>query len=213
MTPSRVWLAWLAANVLPSVAVSVLLVLVRDVLGTDRAVIAAYVLLFSLVTAMQARVVARWRAPRRLGSERPRRWVVWTIAGLLVAMFFGIGTVATLDGLGHERLGLVTGWAIAGLMLGTAQSVALGVAMRDALWWVIATIAGWTVAAVAYSSVAVVGAPIARAPVMRWLIGGLAVEGNIELAITALTFAAYGLLTGVVMAHLSRPVASRLGVR
>ena len=37
-----------------------------------------------------------------------------------------------------------------------------------------------------------------------------ALEGNIELAITAVTFADYGALTGAVLAHLtraSRPVA------
>ena len=214
MTPARVWVAWLAANVAPSVAVSMLLVVIRDALGTDRSVVVAYVLLFSLVAGLQARVVARWREWRAQGGARPRRWAVWTIAGLVAAMFFGVGTVATLDGLGHERLGLISGWAIAGLVLGATQAAALGVTAREAAWWVIATIVGWTSAAAAYSSLAVVGAPLTWGPVMRWLVGGLAVEGNVELAITALTFAAYGLLTGGVMARMARPgTPPRLGVR
>jgi hypothetical protein len=107
-------------------------------------------------------------------------------------MFFGVGTVATLDGLGHEWLGLIAGWTIAGLILGATQASA-------------ATIGGWASAAALYARVAELGGPIARAPGMRWLIGGLAVDGNIELAITALTFAAYGVLTGAVMARLTRP--------
>ena len=105
MTPSRVWAAWLAANVIPSVVVSVLLVLAGAALGTDRSVVVAYVVLFGLVASLQARVWSRWRATRS-GAVRQRRWVVWTVVGLVAAMFFGVGTLATLDGLGHERRGI-----------------------------------------------------------------------------------------------------------
>ena len=205
MTPARVWLAWLAANVVPSVIVSLLLTIIGETLGADGSVVVAYVVLFALVAALQARVVGRWRERRgHVGATRPRRWALWTIVGLIVAMFFGVGTVATLDGLGHEWLGLIAGWTIAGVILGTAQAMALGVSAMSALWWVAATIAGWVGAAALYSRLASVGAPIAQAPGMRWLVGGLSVDGNAELAITALTFAAYGLLTGAVMARLTR---------
>ena len=205
MTPARVWLAWLAANVVPSVVVSLLLTVIGETLGADGSVVVAYVVLFALVAALQSRVVGRWRERRgHVGATRPRRWALWTIVGLIVAMFFGVGTVATLDGLGHEWLGLILGWTIAGIILGTAQATALGVSAMGALWWVAATIAGWAGAAAVYSRLASVGAPIAQAPAMRWLVGGLSVDGNAELAITALTFAAYGLLTGAVMARLTR---------
>ena len=205
MTPSRVWLAWLAANVVPSVIVSLLLTAAGGALGADRSVIVAYVVLFTLVAALQSRVVGQWRERRGdAGPLRPGRWALRTIVGLIVAMFFGVGTVATLDGLGHEWLGLIAGWTIAGVILGITQAAALGVPLASAAWWVAATIAGWAGAAAVYSRIASVGAPIARAPGMRWLVGGLSVEGNVELAITALTFAAYGLLTGAVMARLAR---------
>ena len=64
MTPSRVWLSWLAANVVPSVAVSALLVLAAGTLGTDASAVIGYVALFGLVALLQARVWARWRAMR-----------------------------------------------------------------------------------------------------------------------------------------------------
>jgi len=205
MTPTRVWLAWLAANVVPSVLVSLLLTIIGETLGAAGSAVVAYVVLFALVAALQARVVGRWRERRGdVGATRPRRWALWTIVGLIVAMFFGVGTVATLDGLGHEWLGLILGWTIAGVILGTAQATALGVSTLGALWWVAATIVGWAGAAAVYSRLATVGGPIAQAPAVRWLVGGLSLDGNVELAITALTFAAYGLLTGAVMARLTR---------
>jgi len=208
VTPSRVWLSWLAANVIPSMVVSILLLLVRGALGTDRSAIVAYIVLFVLVAVLQARVWARWRAARGGSSVRARRWTAWTLIGLVAAMFFGVGTVATLDGLGHERLGLVAGWAIAGLVLGVAQAMSLAVSARAAAWWVVATIAGWAGAAAAYSTFAAATAPLVNAPVLRWLVGGLAIEGNIELAITAVTFAIYGASTGVVLASLTPRAAA-----
>jgi hypothetical protein len=201
-----VWLSWLGANVLPSVAVSVMLALVAGTLGTDTSVVVAYVALFGLVALMQARVWASSRPMREASGATGRRWTTWTIVGLVAAMFFGVGTVATLDGLGHERLGLVLGWVIAGLVLGVVQAAMLGVPARRAAWWVAASVVGWASAAAVYAPLAAIAAPIIRAPGLRWLVGGLALEGNIELAITAVTFAVYGVLTGAVLARLTRVV-------
>jgi hypothetical protein len=146
----------------------------------------------------------RWCAARRtFPPARAGRWIAWTIGGLGVAMFFGVGTVATLDGLGQERLGLVTGWAIAGVVLGCAQAAALGVSAGRAVSWVAATLVGWAGAAVACAELATENAWLTRAPVVRWLVGGLALEGNVELVITSATFAAYGILTGALLARLT----------
>ena len=198
VSASRVWMAWLAANVVPSVAVSVLLALVAGPLGTDASAVAAYVVLFALVALMQARVWARWRA------TGVRRWTMWTLIGLVVAMFFGVGTLATLDGLGHERLGLIAGWVVAGIILGAIQAPLLGAPARQAVWWVVASLIGWASAAAVFMPLAELARPVTRAPGLRWLVGGLSLEGNIELAITAVTFAVFGAFTGVVLAHLPR---------
>jgi len=204
VSPTSVWLSWLGANVVPSVAVSVLLLLVAGSLGTDASAVVAYVALFALVASMQARVWRRWRTTHGSAGATGRRWTTWTIAGLVLAMFFGVGTVATLDGLGHERLGLVLGWAIAGLVLGLVQAPMLGVSAGRAVWWVVACVVGWASAAAIYTPLASVAAPVAQMPGLRWLVGGLALEGNIELAITVVTFAVYGMLTGAVLARLTR---------
>jgi hypothetical protein len=204
VSPTSVWLSWLGANVLPSVAVSVMLALLATTLGTDTSAVLAYVALFGLVALMQARVWGRWRTTRGSAGATRRRWTTWTIIGLVLAMFFGVGTVATLDGLGHERLGLVLGWVIAGLVLGVVQAPMLGVSAARAIWWVVASVIGWASAAVVYAPLASVAGPLAQTPGLRWLVGGLALEGNIELAITAVTFAVYGMLTGVVLARLTR---------
>jgi hypothetical protein len=211
VTPSRIWLSWLAANVVPSVVVSVLLALAAGTLGTDVSAVVGYITLFGLVALLQARVWARWRAMRPGAAVTRRRWTMWTIVGLVVAMFFGVGTVATLDGLGHERLGLILGWVVAGLVLGLVQAPLLGVPASRAAWWVAAAVAGWASAAAICSPLAAVAAPIARMPLVVWLLGGLALEGNIELAITAVTFAVYGTLTGVVLARLT-PATSSVGL-
>ena len=203
MSPSRVWVAWLIANVLPSVAVSVLMAIVATTLGTNTSAVVAYVVLFAMVAVLQARVWSRWLATRQTSRGIGRRWMMWTLIGLVAAMFFGVGTLATLDGLGYERLGLVAGWVVAGLVLGLAQAPLLGVAAGRAAWWVAASVVGWATAAAVYSPLSKIAAPIAGAPGVRWLLGGLAIEGNVELAITAVTFAVYGLLTGAVLARLT----------
>lgn len=204
MTRFGVWLAWVAANVVPSVAVSALLLALRDTLGVDRAAVTAYVVLFGLVATVQALVWARWHAARSTPAVVSwRRWAGWTIVALIAAMFFGVGTVATLDGLGHEHLGLIVGWAVAGLVLGAVQAAILGASGMPQLWWVLATVASWAGAAAAYGRVAAAAAEIGRTTVVRWLVGGLSLEGNIELGITAATFAVYGMLTALVLARLT----------
>ena len=204
----RVWLEWLVANVAPSIAVSLLMVVVAGALGTNASAVVAYLVLFVLIALMQARVWARWRSSQALAS-RHRRWTTWTLVGLVVAMFFGVGTLATLDGLGHDRLGLIAGWALAGLVLGLVQAPILGVPAARAAWWVAASVVGWATAAAVYAPLSKVAAPIVGAPGIRWLLGGLAIEGNVELAITAVTFAAYGALTGAVLARLGPGIAPR----
>ena len=127
MTPGRVWAAWLTANVAPSLVVAAIILALRRALGVNQLVVIAFVLLFGLVAWLQARVWVRWRM-RREGGASPRvlRWTAWTVGGLVVAMFFGVGTLATLDGLGSETLGLVLGWLVAGLVVGLAQAFVLG---------------------------------------------------------------------------------------
>jgi hypothetical protein len=204
MTRSAIFLAWIGANVIPSVVVSVLLWSIRGTLGVDRSVVIAYAVLFALVATLQAHVWVRWKAARSEPDvPRRRRWTLSTIVGLVIAMFFGVGTVATLDGLGHEHLGLLMGWAIAGTVLGVAQSAVLGVSRKTRLWWLAASVVGWTGAAATYSSLGTVSVGLRRSSIVRWLIGGLSIDGNIELAITALTFACYGVLTGIVLARLT----------
>jgi hypothetical protein len=202
VTRTGVWAAWVAANVVPSLVVSVLLFMGTRTLGTDRSAVLAYVLLFALVAAWQGWVWVRWRGT---GSAlvSGRRWVVVTLAARVVAMFFGVGIVATLDGLGHERLGLVAGWTVAGAIVGATQAAALRASRPTAWWWIAASVAGWATAAALYVPLAAIGSGLARAPIVRWLVGGLALEGNIELGITALTFALTGMLTGVVLARLT----------
>ena len=200
MTPGRVWLAWLGANVAPSLVVAAVILAVRQTLGVDQLVVVAFVLLFGLVAWLQARVWVRWRM-RRDGGASPRalRWTAWTIGGLLVAMFFGVGTLATLDGLGSERLGLVLGWLIAGLVLGLVQSFVLGVTRVHAALWVGACVSGWGAAAALFSQLHGGSAQLAQVP----LLGSLMLEGNVELAITAFTFALYGISTGAVLSRLT----------
>jgi len=209
MTPFAVWFTWVAANVVPSLLVSALLLAFADSLGVDRSVVVAYVVLFGLVAALQARVWARSRSARPNGNRATwGRWAGWTIVALVMAMFFGIGIVATLDGLGHEHIGLIAGWAVAGGVVGGVQAMALGVSRSWVWWWVAASVAGWIIPALAYSTAAPTLGDIGRLGVVRWLVGGLAVDGNIELAITAMTFAVYGMLTGIVLARLAvRPAA------
>jgi hypothetical protein len=194
--------------VIPSVAVSVLMAIVATSLGTNTSAIVAYVVLFAMVAMLQARVWSRWLATGPTSPGAGRRWTMWTLVGLVAAMFFGVGTLATLDGLGYERLGLVAGWVIAGLVLGLAQAPLLGVAAGRAAWWVAASVVGWATAAAVYAPLATIAAPIIGAPGVRWLLGGLAIEGNVELAITAVTFAVYGLLTGAVLARLTPRTAA-----
>ena len=204
MMRSSVWLAWVAANIIPSFVVSALVLVVRDALGLDRSVVVAYVVLFGLVATLQARVRAWWLgglAPTR--GTRPGRWVATTLVALVVAMFFGVGIVATLDGLGHEHLGLIAGWAVAGGVLGGAQAATLGAASTWKWVWTAASVTSWVIAAATYSRIAAAGSDLTRTPLVRWLVGGLAVEGNIELGITALTFAVYGALTGLVLVFLT----------
>ena len=208
VSPTRVWLAWLTANVLPSVIVSLLLVMVDESLGTDASTIGAYAVLFALVAVLQARVWQRCRSGAAPGAG-PARWVTWTLIGLVVAMFFGVGTLATLDGLGNERLGLIGGWVIAGLVLGLAQAPMLGVTAGRAGWWVAASVVGWAAAAALYGPLAKMAAPVVGAPGGRWLLGGLALEGNVELAITAVTLATYGALTGAVLARFRPAITPR----
>ncbi len=210
MTPLGVWLWWVAANVVPSLVVSALLVAIVDTLGVNRSVVIAYVVLFGLVAALQSRVWLRWRGATSAGTSATwGRWAGWTVAALVVAMFFGVGIVATLDGLGHEHLGLVAGWSVAGCVVGSVQAATLGVSRRWVLWWVAASVAGWMITAAAYSRVVDALAGVGRSGFVRWLVGGLSVDGNIELAITAMTFAVYGALTGLVLARLvARPVRS-----
>jgi hypothetical protein len=203
-----VWLAWVTANVLPSVIVSLLLVITAESLGTNASAVVAYVVLFALVAVLQARVWIHWRSGAAPVPGRGR-WVTWTLIGLVVAMFFGVGTLATLDGLGNERLGLVGGWAIAGLVLGLAQAPMLGVTAGRAGWWVAASVVGWAAAAALYGPLSKMAAPVVGAPGIRWLLGGLALEGNVELAITAVTFAGYGALTGAVLARFCPAAAPR----
>ena len=81
MTPSRVWAAWLAANVIPSFVVSVLLVLAGAALGTDRSVVVAYVVLFGLVAYTASAGLVAMARDARSGAVRQRRWVGWTIVG------------------------------------------------------------------------------------------------------------------------------------
>ena len=200
MTPGRVWLAWLTANVVPSLVVAAVILVIQHTLGVDQVVVIAFVLLFGLVAWWQSRVWVRWRALRD-GNLTPRwwRWAAWTLGGLLVAMFFGVGTLATLDGLGSETLGLVLGWVIAGVVLGFAQSFALGVSRAHVALWVAASVCGWGAAAALFSQVHGSGVQLARIP----LLGSLMLEGNVELAITAFTFALYGISTGAVLSRLT----------
>jgi hypothetical protein len=210
MTPLRVWVWWVAANVAPSLVVSALLAAIVDTLGVNWSVVVAYVLWFGLVAAFQSGVWLRWRSATSAGSSATwGRWAGWTVAALIIAMFFGVGIVATLDGLGHERLGLIAGWTVAGCLVGGVQAATLGVARRWGWWWVTASVAGWMITAAAYPHVADTLAGLSRSGIVRWMVGGLAVDGNIELAITAMTFAVYGALTGIVLARLAaRPATS-----
>lgn len=210
MTPFAVWFTWVGANVVPSLLVSALLLVAADSLGVNRSVVLAYVVLFGLVAVLQARVWVRWRGARSDGNGPTwSRWAGWTIVALVIAMFFGVGIVATLDGLGHEHIGLIVGWAVAGGVVGGVQAMALGVSRSWVSWWVAASVAGWIIPAVVYSTAAAALDSIGRFAAVRWLVGGLAVDGNIELAITAMTFAVYGMLTGIVLARLAvRPAAS-----
>ena len=200
MSPFVVWLSWVAANVVPSFVVSALLVATVDALGVNRSVVVAYVVLFALVSALQARVWRRWLGAASAGGPTWKRWAGWTVVALVVAMFFGVGIVATLDGLGHDHVGLIAGWAVAGAVLGGIQATTLGVSRTWVWWWIAATVTGWVIAAIVYSTAASTLGKLGRSGAVRWLVGGLAVDGNIELAITALTFAVYGMLTGIVLA-------------
>jgi len=202
MTRSAVWTAWLAANVIPSVAASTAVLAMRDSYGVDGAVVTAYVLLFGLTASLQAVVRARWvRCYSQTAPKRAGRWTTWTLIALIVAMFFGVAIVATLDGLGHERLGLIAGWAVAGTVLGVAQAILLETGRAWKWSWIAASVAGWSIAAAGHSWFARVASGFTQLAVVRWLAGGLHVEGNIELGITALTFALYGMLTGAVLAY------------
>ena len=203
MSPFRVWLSWVAANVIPSFVVSALLLAIVDALGVNRSVVVAYVVLFALVSALQARVWRRWAGPGSAGGPTWRRWAGWTVVALVVAMFFGVGIVATLDGLGHEHVGLIAGWAVAGAVVGGVQATTLGVSRTWIWWWMAASVTGWIIPAAVYSTVASTLDEVGRSAVVRWMLGGLAVDGNIELAITAMTFAVYGMLTGLVLARVA----------
>ena len=202
MTRGRIWLAWLVANIAPSLLVSAVIVALRQTLGVNQLAVIAYVLLFASVAWLQARVWVRWRT-QRAGGPKPRavRWASWTIAGLVAAMFFGVGALATLDGLGNEKLGLFVGWVAAGLVLGVVQAAVLGVSRLHAALWVAACVSGWGAAAAFYSHLS--GSQLGDVPVFRWLVGGLLLEGNVELAITAFTFALYGISTGAVLSRLT----------
>jgi hypothetical protein len=201
MSPLVVWLSWVAANVVPSFVVSALLVAVVDALGVDRSVVVAYVVLFALVAALQARVWRLWLGATSGRGPTWRRWAGRTVVALVVAMFFGVGIVATLDGLGHEHLGLIAGWAVAGAVVGGVQATTLGASRSWVWWWIAASVTGWIIPAIVYSMAASTLSQVGRSVIVRRLLGGLAVDGNIELAITALTFAVYGMFTGIVMAR------------
>jgi hypothetical protein len=203
MSPFRVWLSWVAANVIPSFVVSALLVAIVDALGVNRSVVVAYVVLFALVAGLQARVWRRWLGAASAGGPTWRRWAGWTLVALVVAMFFGVGIVATLDGLGHEHLGLIAGWAVAGAVVGAVQAATLGVSRTWVGWWIAASVSGWIIPAIIYSTAASTLSDVGRSAGVRWLLGGLAVDGNIELAITGMTLAVYGMLTGVVLARVA----------
>ena len=159
-------------------------------------------MLFGLVATLQAGVRVRWLGGRT-ATITMRRWAATIVVALVVAMFFGIGIVATLDGLGHEHLGLIAGWAIAGAVLGAVQATSLGASHTWKWVWAGASVASSVIAAATYSRIAAAGSSLTRTPLVRWLVGGLAVEGNIELGITALTFAVYGALTGLVLVFLT----------
>jgi hypothetical protein len=203
MRPFVVWLSWVAANVVPSFVVSALLFAIVDALGVNRSVVVAYVVLFALVSALQARVWRRWLGAASAGGPTWRWWAGWTVVALVAAMFFGVGIVATLDGLGHEHVGLIAGWAVAGAVVGGVQATTLGVSRTWVWWWIAASVTGWIVPAIVYSTAASSLGEIGRSAVVRWLLGGLAVDGNLELAITAMTFAVYGMLTGLVLARVT----------
>jgi hypothetical protein len=80
----------------------------------------------------------------------------------------------------------------------------LGVRRKWKWLWASATVASWIgVAAATHSRIATASVGLTRTPFVTWLVGGLAVEGNIELGITAATFAVYGILTGLVLASLT----------
>jgi hypothetical protein len=202
LTRSTVWAAWLAANVLPSLVVSAIVLAGQRALGIGQTAPIAYGALFVLVAALQSVVWLRWRRQAYGGQEvRARTWVAWTIVGLLFAVVCAVGMLAAFDGAADERILFGVGWVIAGLALGFAQANVLGPPRRVAAWWMLASAMGWACAAVVMEATASVR--ISTLPIARWIVGGLVVPGNNEIWMFAVTLAVYGVFTGAVMARLT----------
>ncbi|MGH7719081.1 MAG: hypothetical protein ACREON_09595 [Gemmatimonadaceae bacterium] len=199
---SGVWRAplpvrWFLANAAPLLLVALVAAVVDERAHDSTVAVAGHLTLVLSAAALQALVL-------RSHGIAPWRWMLATLAGFGIGLVFGVGLFATLDGLGHETIGMGLGMVLLGAALGGTQSLVLrrGRA-RGALWtagsaaaWLafgLLWLAGWHYAHGTMSGRGAL-APLAR----------LYDTGNAELLLLAVGLAGYGLLTGALLSRVIR---------
>jgi hypothetical protein len=184
----------MAANLMPLVIVSQIILRFRDSLGAEWSSAIAYLVLFPLVAGLQGSVIASM-------GHRGVRWALVTVVALTLAMMLGMVVMATAEGHGSETLWMHGSWLVAGLVLGTGQWLELRRWLARPRWWILATAAGWVGGAAIWSGLWAWRSTLSRAIPWRALLGGLDVTGNIELSIVAVTLVIYSGATAAVLAR------------
>jgi hypothetical protein len=133
---------WIALHFIPVILAAVIL---RLSTGTSReagAVAAQFIL--PIGTAV---VQALWLG--RSGVSVPR-WIIATVAGMLLGGVVALFMLMTLDGVGLEALGSTVGVTLAGAMVGLAQSAAGRVRLAGRRWTLRCAV-GWLVGALIWT--------------------------------------------------------------
>jgi hypothetical protein len=191
---------WFLANLAPLFIVVLVAATLDGRAGNSAVPLVGHLALVLSAAVGQAMVL-------RVHGVAVGRWIVATMIGFAVGLALGVGLLATLDGLGHEVLGMGLGTALLGAVLGSAQALAMRRERAGEAIWIAASASAWVVVGLLWLAgwhrahgLVSGGGPLS--PFTR-----LYEAGNAELLLLGIGLAGSSLFTGPVLARIVRGTA------